>query len=405
MADTFVGIKPDDLIENTTPQTSDYLFMFSKNEPMKIVSIANMPMGNIENNAITTEMLTNNVATLAKLGIDVPRIAYGATTAASDTVAKLATIPGFTLVVGSVIGLRFRYGNTSESPTLNVNSTGAKAIYYNGYPITTYMIPTDHTALLQYNGTQWLLLNPFMGDVIAHKTTIPLDHPDGSVTPIKMKYPIYISNTTDADLNTITGIGFHGVQSGKNFPPGEYTGSLIVSEAFDGIMQIFISEVYDTNTPARMYVRELLYKNVDTGWRVIGENAPYKTANIEYDTGRRWIDGSTIYRKDFMILIWKNSQTYADGYLWIPSIVEVYGTITDLYFEGNGNVHKGTYESTGIISTTLVDSLELKRDSHYISWSGENSDPATGISIWGYVEYVKVGEYTPSANNAPIIAK
>lgn len=57
--------------------------------------------------------------------------AYGTCTTASSTANKIATIQdsqAFSLIVGETIHILFDWGNTADSPTLNVNSTGAKPI-------------------------------------------------------------------------------------------------------------------------------------------------------------------------------------------------------------------------------------------------------------------------------------
>ena len=57
--------------------------------------------------------------------------AYGTCATEAATVAKVATIQdsqAFTLVTGVTIHIKFTYSNTAADPTLNVNSTGAKAI-------------------------------------------------------------------------------------------------------------------------------------------------------------------------------------------------------------------------------------------------------------------------------------
>lgn len=51
---------------------------------------------------------------------------------AAATAAKTASQTGFILAAGKSVKIRFTYENTASSPTLNINSTGAKAIKYNG---------------------------------------------------------------------------------------------------------------------------------------------------------------------------------------------------------------------------------------------------------------------------------
>lgn len=89
-------------------------------------------------------------------------LASGSCATAAATAAKTAAVTNFNLISGACLALKFTYTNTAASPTLNVNSTGAKPIYnYNtGTYITSGDIVAGMTAYLTYNGTQWVLLNP-----------------------------------------------------------------------------------------------------------------------------------------------------------------------------------------------------------------------------------------------------
>lgn len=87
---------------------------------------------------------------------------YGTCGSAAATVAKTAALSGFVRQTGSVVAIRFTYANTASNPTLNVNSTGAAAIYncYTNAAIVSGNITAGMTALFVFNGSQWVLLNP-----------------------------------------------------------------------------------------------------------------------------------------------------------------------------------------------------------------------------------------------------
>ncbi len=82
---------------------------------------------------------------------------YGTCATAAATSAKVATLSDFVLSIGAVIGVNFSYKNTASSPTLNVNGTGAKSIYFNGAIVGAAQVPK--IAYLQYDGTYWQLIN------------------------------------------------------------------------------------------------------------------------------------------------------------------------------------------------------------------------------------------------------
>lgn len=79
-------------------------------------------------------------------------------TAAATTAAKTASITTgtFSLEAGARVTVKFSNVNTAANPTLNINSTGAKNIYFNGTQITSTGVNilagvTDFV----YDGTQW----------------------------------------------------------------------------------------------------------------------------------------------------------------------------------------------------------------------------------------------------------
>lgn len=82
---------------------------------------------------------------------------YGTCTTAESTVAKVATLSGYNLITNGIIAIKFTYG-VPASATLNINSKGAKPIYYNGSAITESTINAGDTATFIYNGSQYHLI-------------------------------------------------------------------------------------------------------------------------------------------------------------------------------------------------------------------------------------------------------
>ena len=68
--------------------------------------------------------------TKSKVVSPVPQLSWYGTCSTSDSTSeKAVTCSGYTLNVGNIIGVLFSNANTAATPTLNVNSTGAKSIY------------------------------------------------------------------------------------------------------------------------------------------------------------------------------------------------------------------------------------------------------------------------------------
>lgn len=84
---------------------------------------------------------------------------YGVCSTAGDVVAKTVSITGnFLLVSGAEVDVKFANNNTATAPTLNVNNTGAKPIYYAGDAIESRNIMAGMVYSFRYNGTQWDLV-------------------------------------------------------------------------------------------------------------------------------------------------------------------------------------------------------------------------------------------------------
>lgn len=100
----------------------------------------------------TWDTPTNTTYTNAGLGQG-----YGTCATAAATVAKVATLSSYALVTGGIVAIKFTYA-VPASATLNINSKGAKAIYYKGAAITAGVINAGDIGLFIYNGSQYLLL-------------------------------------------------------------------------------------------------------------------------------------------------------------------------------------------------------------------------------------------------------
>lgn len=89
---------------------------------------------------------------------------YATSSTAAGTAAKVATIvptlSDYELTKGAMVTVKFTAANTTASPTLNLNGTGAKAIKtYSGGNLTEaeYKWKAGSTFTFTYNGTNWLM--------------------------------------------------------------------------------------------------------------------------------------------------------------------------------------------------------------------------------------------------------
>ena len=143
------------------------------------VPLVGTALGTTDGNLVST----NSSGALKPVGLTASQVAYwgngGAVcSTAKATQAKAVTISGFTLYTGVTVKVMFTLGNSASNPTLNVSSTGAKAIkvikagakvvptnkigYWRGATSTSSEMWQPYTTLeLMYDGTDWVIMgNP-----------------------------------------------------------------------------------------------------------------------------------------------------------------------------------------------------------------------------------------------------
>lgn len=127
---------------------------------------------------------------------------YGECSTAAATDAKVVSITGFTLATGARAMVKFTVTNTAKSPTLNINGTGAKSIFYRGAAIPAGYLATKRIYEFVYDGTNYELV----GDINVDTNT------DTKVTnTLATTTKAYITGTTSASTNTGTQIFDTGV--------------------------------------------------------------------------------------------------------------------------------------------------------------------------------------------------
>lgn len=98
----------------------------------------------------------------------------GTCSTASSTAEKTVTLSGFSLTTGAVILVTFDNANTTSTPTLNVNSTGAKSIYSeDGVACSAtnpFYVPAGTTVEFTYNGTNWVYKNKVITNYVNDTT-------------------------------------------------------------------------------------------------------------------------------------------------------------------------------------------------------------------------------------------
>lgn len=124
---------------------------------------------------------------------DANRTNYGTCSTAAATAAKTVDCTGFELVTGAEITVKFTVDNAAANPTLNVNGTRARPIYYRGSPIATGYLAAGRVYTFRYDGARYELV----GDVNTDSDTKVTQ----AVTTANAEYPLLLApngQTTNA---------------------------------------------------------------------------------------------------------------------------------------------------------------------------------------------------------------
>lgn len=111
------------------------------------------------NNSLTSTSTTQALTAAQGKALNDKVVKYGTCSTTASTAAKTATISGFSLVSGALVVVRFTYGNTASSPTLNISSTGAKSIYRDGSSSDSLDLASGEAVLLVYDGTYYRVVD------------------------------------------------------------------------------------------------------------------------------------------------------------------------------------------------------------------------------------------------------
>ena len=125
---------------------------------------------------------------------------YATCSTAAETTAKVATLSSYKLATGGFVSVRFTYGVPANS-TLNINSTGAKAIYYRNAKITDGVIKAGDIATFVYS-TYYRLISIDRWQEDAEAAITGLSVSGKTITYTKGDGTTGTITTQDTDTNT-----------------------------------------------------------------------------------------------------------------------------------------------------------------------------------------------------------
>lgn len=155
------------------------------------------------------------------------KMLYGTCSTAAATAAKVATVAGFALESGATVSIRFTYANTAASPTLNINSLGAKKVFTNGVQYAYWAAGAAVT--LVYDGTQFQVCstpvyantvtvgNPASQNVYIDSDSVDIRNGTTVNSSFSSKSIELAKNASDASIDMCAGKGVLSVNSSGNF--------------------------------------------------------------------------------------------------------------------------------------------------------------------------------------------
>ncbi len=265
---------------------------------------------------------------------------YATCSTAASTATKIATITptksGFELTEGTIVSVKFTYTNTASNPTLNVNGTGAKAIYYQGAAITASYIVASMILTFCYDGSYWQYtgyVNTTSSDSSQYSASVYASsaitagniivgnssgyHQLNAGTSFDISYPILYAGSSissgSTGTNNYTEINFtvtttqsitltaykyvyiKGTLSASTFTPSS-TAPLTqtVPTTSDGLYYICLGLAYST-TGIRLEASHEMFCYYQGTFQSLGANAQRIIAAWCYNENETFIDGGNIY--------------------------------------------------------------------------------------------------------------
>ena len=149
---------------------------------------------------------------------------FGSCSTAAATAAKTVSCTGFTLTTGARIIVRFTVTNTASSPTLNVNSTGAKAIVYRNSAISAGYLAANRVYEFVYDGTNYELVGDINTDTNTDTKVTQ------TVSTTNNTYPILACATANATVTATTTAIFC-----KNIKINPSAGSITATKVYNAV--------------------------------------------------------------------------------------------------------------------------------------------------------------------------
>lgn len=326
---------------------------------------------------------------------------YGTCSTAAATKDKAVSVSAdqkFTLKVGAVVHVKFTNSNSYSATadnkiTLNVNSTGAKNIYYGtGYPTgtnTTAFGAANYIMSYMYNGTDWVWVG-FSGE---NNTTYSVmstsEGTTGTATTARTMSAANLKAIIDARGYTSNTGTVTSVATGVGLTGGTITGSGTIKAKLKSETASTLDSTAMGSTASRQYavgVDKSGYLSVNIPWT---DTDTKNTAGSTDSSSKLFLIGATSQAA--------NPQTYSHDTAYV-------GTDGCLYSGGTKvlTAHQdisGKADKSATVSTVAWDSTNKKITK---TINGTTSDVVTAATILGNLTKAQVTTalgYTPPTSD------
>jgi len=201
---------------------------------------------------------TNTTYTNVKLGHG-----YATCTTAAATVAKVGTLSSYTLTTGGIVAVKFTNA-VPASATLNINSKGAKSIYYRGKAITAGVIKAGDVATFIYSSQYHLIsIDRWQEDIESIANTYATKEELNAKADSNTTYALSMPTNS---LSTITLTGSDGSTSSVDIGVTQWvTQHLTTSNTDYPLLLSTASKAYGQDNFGATYMNSNIYANPSTG--------------------------------------------------------------------------------------------------------------------------------------------
>lgn len=280
-------------------------------------------------------LVDNN--TMAALGFG-----YGTSSTAGGTAAKEASVPNYLLIPGAVVAVLFTNAFTATSPTLNINSQGAKPIKLYGSAIAPGKVRANTVLVMVYDGTNYNVIGIESQAPMSTAGAVDLGLPSGLLW---CEHNVGASRPEEFGMyfswGNVTG---HAEGSGYDFSQTNYDAS--AGAALTG--NITVDDTYD-----------MAHHNMGGLWRL---PRPAEFSELNSNCDHVWIDEDGVQGMRFTSRINGNAIFFPAAGYYLGTTLNLRGT-------------RGYYWSSGFYSASnafnlLFHSTEVSPQYYNTRWYG-----------------------------------